>query len=185
MAERISSKGVKPQTAPATAESPITVSPTVQVLAATGFQPSQLQREIKARFWARAKDNPLVDPASLSHQQAALIAQHTSLPQWLSSPEFAAWFFNKDSARHRLEAGVEVAIERLVEIVRSRDVGPKGEVTAASQVNAAKLLLEFAGYAPPSRKEVIFKDKDILEMDEQKLRAFIDTSVRQLPEGDN
>lgn len=149
-------------------------------MALAPFEPTPSQREVKARFWARASENPLIDPASLPVARVAEIAQSAAVRTWMADPTFAAWFLNKDSARHQIEAGVEIAVQRLVEILRSTDVGPKGSVTAAAQVNAAKLLLEYAGYAPPSRREVVFHDKQIQGMDEPALRAYIDANVRQL-----
>lgn len=142
--------------------------------------PTATQREVKARFWARVAENPLIDPATLSVERIVEISGCRALARWFIDPSVEAWFRNKDSARHRIEAGVEVAVRRLVEILEDTDIGPKGRVTAAAQVNAAKLLLEYAGYAPPSRREVVFHDKEIHNMDEKKLRAYIDSNVRHL-----
>lgn len=121
-----------------------------------------------------------MDGTTLPVARAAQLAQSSSLVTWMTDPGFAAWFYNKDSARHQIEAGVEIAVQRLVDILRSTDVGPKGSVTAAAQVNAAKLLLEYAGYAPPSRREVTFQDKTVASMDESQLRAYIAANTKHL-----
>lgn len=137
------------------------------------------QREMKARFWSRVEINPLLEPSRMSNAAVAQVTGSPMINTWFKDLAFRDWFFSKDTARHKIEAGVEVAVNRLIEILESRDVGPRGAVTAAAQVNAAKLLLEFAGYAPASRKEVIFHDKDVLDMDEAELKAFVAKQVKQ------
>ncbi len=145
------------------------------------FSPTPLQREVKARFWARANENPLIDPTILTAARIAGIAACQSVVRWFDEPGFEAWFRNKDAARHQIEAGVEIAVSRLVEILQERQVGPKEAVTSATQVSAAKLLLEYAGYAPASRREVVFQDKTIQGMDEGQLRAYIAANMPALP----
>lgn len=145
------------------------------------FTPTPTQREVKARFWARAAENPLIDPASLPAARIGSIAGTSSVARWFAEPGCEAWFRNRDAARHQIEAGVEVAVSRLIEILQERQVGPKEAVTSATQVSAAKLLLEYAGYAPPSRREVTFQDKTIQGMDEAQLRAYIAANLPALP----
>ena len=142
-------------------------------------------RKCKSRFWQEANENPLVQPTKIPAQRAAQMAGNQQLVEWLRNPEFRDWFYNKNSAKQALEAATEIAISRLVEILECKEVGPKGEVTAASQVNAAKLILEYAGYAPPKQRVIEYRDKGVSEMNEEQLEEFIQESTPKLVKGES
>lgn len=138
------------------------------------FQPTQPQLKFKSKLY---QQYPQIDVDKLSPGQLVSLTKNRSLMGWLADPDFREWLANKDYTRQLLIAGAEVAVKRLWQILECDNVGPRGEVTAAAQVNAAKLMLEYAGYNPPTRKEVIYKDKDIAQMDEQQLRDFIQNNT--------
>lgn len=144
------------------------------------FVPSKPQRKAKARFWSEIQNNPLIDPTCLSLAEIGRLAGTTTVAKWAAEePGFRAWFTSKDEIKVMLKMGAEAAVERLVAIVQETDVGPKGTVSAGTQVQAAKLLLEFGGFAPAQQKEIKVTSNQLPE-DEGELRKYIADNVEKL-----
>lgn len=144
------------------------------------MRPTKPQAMAKSRFWSSVQGNPLLSPESLPAAKVAQLAGNQQVREWFIDLEFRDWFLNKDATRQLLESAVEPTIKRLLSIIECTEVGPKGEVTAASQVNAAKLILEFAGYAPPKQRIVEYRDKEIASMDEAELVSYIQKNSTKL-----
>jgi hypothetical protein len=140
-------------------------------------------RRVKTKFWAAIANNPLIDVLSLPTNQVVQKSGTAELATWLRDDEFREWFFNKNVTREALEEASEVAVATLLAICSDTDVGPKGRVTAAAQVNAAKTILEMAGYAPPKQRIIEYKDKEIGDMSEADLRDYLGKHTPQLVRG--
>lgn len=143
------------------------------------WRPSTPQRKFKARAY---RQYAKINFAELTAVQIQTLTGCRSIQAWFENPSFVDWFLNKDHTRQLIEAGSEIALKRLIEILEctGEQVGPRGEVTAAAQVQAAKTLLELSEYAPTKRREIIFKDKDINDMNEDELRDFIQARAKAL-----
>lgn len=128
-------------------------------------------RTAKARFWRTLATKPFVsDPKSLPLGEICKYSGSQSVRTWIKDDEWADWFFNEDSAKQLIEAGIEVAVQSLIDICTAdRDK----TLTGAAQVNAAKALLEFGGYAPPKTKVVEYADKSIANLSEEELTEYI------------
>jgi hypothetical protein len=144
------------------------------------WKPTAPQRKLKARLYNILANNPMVRIESLTPSKVALLTGSEASKTWMQNPEFCAWLANKSHSKELLESGAEAAIERLIEIVEERDVGPAASVNAGAQVNAAKLLLEYSGLRPPSHRVIEYKDKDVADMDEGELRQFIEAEAPKL-----
>jgi len=139
------------------------------------FTPSAPQAKFKAKLYA---EHPTVNPAALTPQQLQTLTGNRSVVRWCQEEGFLDWLAEKDTVKRLLEAGAETAVKRLLDIIADDSVGPQGRVTAASQVAAAKLILEFAGFSPPNHKIVEYRDKDINEMSAKELRDFVTKNLK-------
>lgn len=135
-------------------------------------------KTLKALFWSKAKDNPTIDPASVSDADIRDIVGESSL-DWLSDPELRAWFLDDRTLDRKLTVGAEEAVDLLIRIVRAKDVGPREAVSSSSQVAAAKLLLDFARLKPSEEKEGKLNPED-LPNDPKKLREYIEKNAKKL-----
>ncbi len=135
-------------------------------------------RLVKATYYRKAKGNPLVeDPANPSTADIELLTGCTKIELWMQDQEFSNWFLEEDSNKSLIASGCQLAIEKLMHILSLEgedQVGPKCETTSAAQVKAAETLLRLGGFEPPkavASKE--FADKDVNDMDEKQLKAYI------------
>lgn len=137
------------------------------------WQPTKPQRKFKARAY---QQNPKVDFSKLTPLEVQTLTGNRSVKTWMTDEktgwEFRDWFYNKNYAKQLLESGAEIAVQELIGILENPDMGPRGEVTAAAKVNAAKTLLDYAGYAPAKINEK-YLDQAIQDMDESQLEEFV------------
>lgn len=145
------------------------------------FRPTRPQLKAKHKFWKAIEDNPLIgEVASLPNSEIARLAGTPSVIKWAKEDEqFKQWFADKDSLKVMIRVGAEAAVDRLVKIVSDDRVGPKEAVTASAQVQAAKLLLDFAGLAPAQQKEVKITSGQLPD-NEKELRDYIEAGVKKL-----
>ena len=137
---------------------------------------TQKQRSAKARFWRTVATKPFVsEPAQLPLGDVCKYSGTQSVRTWLKDEQFSDWFFNPDSAKQLIEAGIEIAVQSLIDICSSEF---SKSVTGTSKVNAAKTLLEFGGYAPPKTKVVEYADKSIANLTEDELTEYIAKKTR-------
>ena len=132
---------------------------------------TQIQREAKATFWARAKNNPLLVPDKIKDADIRRLTPNgEALP--LGSADFRAWFLDKDRHEILLTAGRDAALQKLIDKVNVPEelVGTKGQISHVAQINAAKVLLDKAG---ASEERVIVSDSQINDMSEEDLENFI------------
>ena len=122
------------------------VTTELQVL---NWAPDEEQMRAKAAFWDAAQGHwkPV---ESLTQAEVVRMsgARSGSMARWLTQPEFVAWFYNKNAAKHRVMAAAEAAVDALMETLRSDD--PK---MAGAKVRAAELILNYSGMQPVKKVE--------------------------------
>lgn len=132
------------------------------------YQPTDTQREVKAKFWLAFKDNPLCETDAVN---PAVIEQLTGVDvqAWSRDKRFWAWFTIKDQVRLNLEIAAERASEMAMMML-----DPAHPMNDNARVQLVKYVLEFAGRTPPSRKEIKWADKEVGDMSPEELKALID-----------
>ena len=143
------------------------------------WSPNDRQRFIKAKFWSRIKDNPTLDPAAMSINGISDLCGSSAVEKWLGEPPFRAWFFDSDTVPHLIQAGAELAMRTLVDVMNT-----DGEKVANARVKAAEVVLRYAGYEPPRLKAIEFLDEDIHRMEEPQLREFLRQVTKRLKSED-
>jgi hypothetical protein len=112
------------------------------------FRPTlESQRLAKARFWAHASDNPMLEPESMSLDTIRGICQSEAIGKWWRMPGFKAWFLNKEEHRFRLEYLFGLALDAAEQILVNQD--PKAQ---SARVNVIKVLSELAGKFPAKQQ---------------------------------
>ena len=105
--------------------------------------PTIQERKLKAKYWSRAGENPLV-PLSGSSVTLSSIKAVTGSSQALDSAwkkqGFQQWFLNAEDGRAKLEYLFDLGLDALEELLLNPE--PK---TASAKVNAIKLLAELTG----------------------------------------
>jgi len=115
------------------------------------FRPTRAQLEAKARLLNKTKDNIMI--GSLELMSAAKLAKYAgvkSVDHWLKQEGFKEWFTNSDSEQELLQSATDSAIRAAIGILENTEVGEKGGPKYSDQLNAAKLVLTFAGMSPKS-----------------------------------
>jgi len=129
------------------------------------FIPSRSQKEAKARLLHKTTDNILVGSLeSLTTAQIAKYAGVSSIDHWVKQEGFRSWFLDKDANEHLIQSAADSAIRAAIAILEDPEVGQKGAPGYKDQLAAAKMLLEFAGYAPVKKKEVTNKEDPTRDM---------------------
>lgn len=144
------------------------------------WTPTEAQLMIKAQFWTRMIHS-WRDPASMSLKEICDLAGSKRIQQWAAKDgAFMEWFLNRDHARQKIAASVELAIDTLIEITQTKNMNPKeGGVTAASRVKAAESLLNYAGMSPPKQHEVSDK-REAQKLRPEELKATLTGHVKKL-----
>ena len=139
---------------------------------------TQKQRMAKSRLAQHIKDNPAtVSMETLTVAEMSKICKTTSLPKWLLDEEFAKWWYDADTVSTTVLACQEIAVERLLHILQHPIEGGRDAIITSKDVlNAAKTILELGDAFPKSKKEIVFADRKINNMDE-------DQVAKELAEG--
>ena len=142
------------------------------VLLAHGeYQADNKLRQLKARFWQLFNSNPLVDVKDITPALAEDLLGK-SLKGHLSDPRFWPWFSTKDSAKQNLEVCAERATELALYYL-----DPAIPLQDSARINLIKIVLEFSGRTPPARKEIKWQDREIGDLSQEDLDAFIQKEV--------
>lgn len=135
------------------------------------FPATSEQRVVKARFWKHMSEQDVfTDVTSMSMEDLGRLAGTLKLSKWANrDSKFMPWFLNRDAVQHKIAACAEVAIDSLLEILLNSDKQSK----PADRIRAADLLATLAGLYPNHKKEVVFVDKEINNLDQDEVRKQI------------
>lgn len=139
------------------------------------FSPAVEHRRAKSTFWSYFATSDELPPEDISLSIALKYSADRRVSQWWDLPGFQDWFSNKDEFRQRMEYLSNLALDRLEAIL----VDSKGQ--AASQVAAAKLIMEVSRKMPSKASEEQFVDEKIHLMDKKQLEEYISRGMRLLP----
>lgn len=104
------------------------------------FQPTEAQARIRARFWARMADSPLLDPRSITLSQAQQMTQSAALATWWKKPGFQDWFLSSTVVDERLDYLLHLALASAEDVLLNTD--PKAQ---SARVQMVKIVAEMAG----------------------------------------
>lgn len=114
--------------------------------------------------------------------EIARVAGCPDLQLALKNAELRSWFMDLDANKALIEAGVDSAIRRLIDIVEmsgSDLIGKDAEAKTSDQVRAAEMLLRFAGYGP-TKEQPGFLSKDLEKMTAAELDSYIASKSKKL-----
>lgn len=131
------------------------------------FCPSPDQRQVKAAFWAKYQQAPLLDIDKITAAFVQKLIPDSRLPRWWSMYGFKEWFLNEDEFRQRLEYIAHLGLDALEAILTDPDANHN------ARVNAAKLAFEAASKMPQKYQKSLYLDDHIQKMDQAQLEQFI------------
>lgn len=140
----------------------------VEVVGDLIFRPTYEQVQVKAAFWAKFSENPLVDSQNIDLPTAQKFVNDPRLEKWWTHYGFKEWFLNEEEFVQRLQAIAFLALGTLEEVLSNPDANP------SARVNAAKLAFEAANKMPQKwQKGPQYLDTDIQKMDQAQLENFL------------
>ncbi len=131
------------------------------------YQPNQAQRLAKARMYRWLNEHVTVNLEDMTASAMSTACKAPSLDRWFTNEGFAEWWFEKSTAHTKVAAGVEIAVERLLEIISTPadKIGPKEAVSMKDILAAADKLFLLADLYPKKRIVEKFLDKKLDAMD--------------------
>jgi len=131
------------------------------------FAPTDAQLRVKSAFWMRMRENPTLDPDSVTAQDVAEVTRDSRVTSWWSTAGFRTWFLNSKSIEERMEYLLDRWVDSVYCILEDED--PK---SFTAKINLGKLLVDITGRAPATRKEVKVLDTTIPNTKEE-LEEFL------------
>jgi hypothetical protein len=110
-------------------------------------RPTEAQVRVKARFWAKWAEQPLVGGQTPSLATIQAITGSAAIKTWWSRAGFADWFLNTRVTDERLEYLMHLALSAAEDILLSDD--PR---TAGYRVSMIKTVAEMAGRTGQARQ---------------------------------
>lgn len=107
---------------------------------ATVFRPTEAQSRVRAKFWARMADNPLLDPKTVTLSTAQQMTNSAALATWWNKPGFKDWFLSSTIVDERLDYLLHLALASAEDILMNTD--PKAQ---SARVQMVKIVAEMAG----------------------------------------
>lgn len=128
-----------------------------------GWVPTVKQQKVKSNFWARYREDPVIQPDKLTAAEVTQLCG-TDVSKWWSDPGFRAWFINADSWRHQLEFLADSFLEKAMYRLLSDELSDK------DFINLGKLISEMAGRMPTKGPGTVGeKEKQLTPEQAQKL----------------
>lgn len=132
------------------------------------FQPTEAQREAKARFWSYFASGDVLPPSDVSLAIASKYGSDKRISEWWNLQGFPEWFANKDEFRQRVEFLANLALDELYQMIRN----PGTQATA--KVAAIRMIMDvgkkISQKAPTEETAVSEK---IASMGKDELEAYI------------
>lgn len=138
-----------------------------QILDDLIFAPTADQRAVKAAFWAKYANAPLLSVEKITAAYVSKLVPDSRLARWWSLYGFKEWFLNEDEFRQRIEYIAHLGLDALEAILTDPDSNH------SARVNAAKLALEAANKMPQKWQKTVYLDDSIQKMDQAQLEQFI------------
>jgi hypothetical protein len=108
------------------------------------YTPTTSERKLKAKFWAKAAENPLIsfgEGQSITLEQVRKMAGGgAKLEKAWTNPSFRNWFLDIEDGKAKLEYLFDLGLDAIEGLLLSDD--PK---TSSAKVNALKLLADLTG----------------------------------------
>jgi len=108
------------------------------------YTPTTTERKLKAKFWSKAAENPLLsigEGQMITLDQVKKIAGGgAKLEKAWANPQFRNWFLDIEEGKAKLEYLFDLGLDAIESILLSDD--PK---TSSAKVNALKLLADMTG----------------------------------------
>lgn len=144
------------------------------------LRPTRAQSRAKAAFHAKVQSNPLISGnlSTISDRKIAQMAGVADISKWMAQDGFREWFLNGDFNKELLESAVQTAIMEAISILEMPSDGEKGSPKPSDKIAAMKTILEYAGYAPQKKSEVVYQDKEIGDMSEEQLDKYLDKALK-------
>lgn len=140
------------------------------------YQPSDVERQLKAQFQAALEDNPVCDKDNVTAAAVAQLTNDSRIYKLWSKPGFRDWFCN----RHEFIAKANYTLDLLLDSFRhiALDTNPK---SYGAKVQAAKVLAEITGKVSKGVKTKVL-DRDIPDDPEEleKFAADLETKTRRV-----
>lgn len=131
------------------------------------FVPTPDQRQVKAAFWQRYSQSPVLDISKITGTYVHKLVPDSRIPRWWSMFGFKEWFLNEDEFRQRLEYLANLSLDTLEAILTDPDANH------SARVNAAKLIFEASNKMPKKWEKVAYLDAGVQNMDQAQLESFI------------
>jgi hypothetical protein len=139
------------------------------------YVPTTQERKLKAKFWSKAAENPLINLNGSSVSLTSIkqmTGSGSSLDAAWKKPGFQSWFLNADDGRAKLEYLFDLGLDALEELLMNPD--PK---TSSAKVNALKLLAELTGrYIKGKQGQVGGLGEAIAHADKASLEALFQSA---------
>ena len=130
-------------------------------------------RLVKSRLYKHLSENKGVSIEDMTIEAMQTAAKARNLAEWMGKDGFQEYWYEAGSSSVRIAAGVEMAVEKLLEIVNTpkHEIGPKMAVSNKDILAAADKLFQLADLYPKKRVEKIFLDKQLNAMDAEEVGA--------------
>ena len=132
------------------------------------FEPKtdSFKAKAKARFYRRLKERAdTIDKDVVFEDRELLeeLAGDKRIHGWLKEPAFAHWWWDEYAIIDQLMGLRYVATEKLQEIIKGR------YTEDGDALKAIRLLFEVTDQFPSKKKEVVFLDKELENMDDREV----------------
>lgn len=132
-----------------------------------GFEPTPGMVLVKHSFWTAWRENPSVDPRSVTPQDVLLAVDAPSIDKWWRDAGFRDWFLNKEEWRGKAEAALHLWIDQTLRRLAG------GMLPGSELAQLGKLLVEVTGRGPKSAPK---------RGDEQPVRQLTEADAKRLIE---
>lgn len=131
------------------------------------YVPTDKDRALKAQFWSKFKQNPIVDEADVTPE---LVKRYTGrdISGLMKHPDFWVWFSNSRTTEQLLEMAAERGAAMAV-----RMLDPSVVMNDNARVQLIKIVMDYSGRTPPSHKVIKWADRDVAALDEDQLDELI------------
>lgn len=107
-----------------------------------GFEPTPGQTLVKHAFWVAWREDPSVDPRSITPQDVLAVCDAPSIDKWWRDAGFRDWFLNKEEWRGKAEAALHMWLDQTIRRLAG------GMLPGSELAQLGKLLADLTGRGP-------------------------------------